>query len=131
MVGGQEDCMNALSVHQPWASHIASGRKSIEMRSWLPPHRMIGRDILIVSSKTIDERFQHLAIDGAPLGQSLCVATLIDAFKYSESFGPMSMWDGPWDGFAWVFLNVRMVKPFKVRGWPRFFEVHDDLIKFA
>ena len=41
--------MKALSVKQPWASLIASGKKSLEIRTWRTDHR---GPLLIVASRT-------------------------------------------------------------------------------
>ena len=39
--------MKALTLHQPWASLIACGLKTIETRDWPPPRRLIGQRIAI------------------------------------------------------------------------------------
>ena len=43
--------VKALSLHQPWASLIAAGVKSIETRSWPPPKSLIGQRIGIHAAK--------------------------------------------------------------------------------
>lgn len=37
----------ALTLHQPWASLVALGIKSIETRSWAPPKALIGERLLV------------------------------------------------------------------------------------
>ena len=44
--------MKSLTLHQPWASLIAHGVKSIETRSWAPPQSLIGQRIAIHAGKT-------------------------------------------------------------------------------
>ena len=39
--------MHALTLHQPWATLIARGIKTIETRSWPPPRNLIGQTISI------------------------------------------------------------------------------------
>ncbi len=43
--------MNCLSLHQPWASAIEVGLKSIETRSWKPPEQYIGKPLAIAAAK--------------------------------------------------------------------------------
>ena len=45
--------MNALTLHQPWASLIAHDVKKIETRSWAPPRQMIGQRIAIHAGKRV------------------------------------------------------------------------------
>ena len=44
----------ALTLHQPWATLIALGIKTIETRSWPPPRAIIGRRLAIHAGRTID-----------------------------------------------------------------------------
>ena len=39
--------MKAITLHQPWASLIAEGVKTIETRSWAPPAALWGERIAI------------------------------------------------------------------------------------
>lgn len=103
--------MKALSVKQPWASLIASGRKTIETRRWKTSYR---GPLVIVSARTPDI---------VPAGQALAVANLINC-------RPMSVLDEPaaacqkYDGaFAWIFDSVRRIDPFSVVGQPGLFEL--------
>ena len=43
--------MKAISLHQPWASLIAEGIKTIETRTWAPPKALIGQRIAIHAAK--------------------------------------------------------------------------------
>ena len=45
--------MKALTLHQPWASLIADGRKTIETRSWPPPRTLVGERIAIHAGRQI------------------------------------------------------------------------------
>ena len=45
--------MKALTLHQPWASLIAHGVKSIETRSWAPPQSLVGQRIAIHAGKNV------------------------------------------------------------------------------
>lgn len=39
--------MRALTLHQPWATLIALGIKTIETRSWPPPRNLMGQTVAI------------------------------------------------------------------------------------
>ena len=43
--------MKAISLHEPWASLIASGHKTLETRSWRPPKLLVGCTIAIHAAK--------------------------------------------------------------------------------
>ena len=98
--------MRALSVREPWASLIASGEKTLEIRSGRTHYR---GPLLICATQ--------------PSGNALCVADVIDCRPMTPldcdaarvSFRP--------GHFAWVLANVRPIKPFAVRGRRGIFEV--------
>ena len=46
--------MRALTLHQPWATLIALGIKTIETRSWPPPAGMLGQTIAIHAGRTLE-----------------------------------------------------------------------------
>lgn len=106
--------MKALSIKQPWANLIASGKKTIETRKWKTDYR---GPLLIVSAKVPDI---------APAGFALAVAKLVDC-------RPMSVLDEPeaqcrkYEGaFAWVLEDIRPITPLLVRGELRIFDVPVD-----
>ena len=45
--------MKAITLHQPWATLIADGAKTIETRSWRPPQTLIGQRIVIHAGKRL------------------------------------------------------------------------------
>ena len=49
--GGLPD--KALTLHQPWASLVAAGAKTIETRSWQPPADLVGQRIAIHAGKQL------------------------------------------------------------------------------
>ena len=52
--------MKALSLHQPWATLIADGVKTIETRSWSPHRNQIGRRIGIHASRFVAIKRNHI-----------------------------------------------------------------------
>lgn len=60
--------MDAISLHQPWASLIACGAKPYETRDWAPPARLIGERIAICAAKHIDSGTAEFAEELMTLG---------------------------------------------------------------
>jgi len=56
----------ALSVRQPWAELLISGRKTVEIRTWAPDYR--GRLWLHAGLKANSELEQRFGLDGAYKG---------------------------------------------------------------
>jgi hypothetical protein len=96
--------MKGLSVKQPWANLIASGRKTIETRTWSTGYR--GR-LLIVSSKKPDI---------APAGAAVCMVALVGCRHMRCSDEPAAccgIYPGAW---AWLLEDVEAVEPVPIRG---------------
>ena len=60
--------MKAVSIKQPWASLIAAGIKTLEIRPWPTEHR--GKLVICSSRRPV---LEHL-----PLGQALCTVEVVD-----------------------------------------------------
>ena len=103
--------MHALSVKQPYAEWIASGEKKIEYRTWRAP-RIVGKDLLIVASKSPGEGY-----DGEALGVAICVVRVAG----------MRGGDGDWE---WDLTNPRRVDPVAVRGFAALYTVADDQVVY-
>ena len=98
--------MKCLSVKQPHASMIASGKKKIETRTWRTDYR---GDILIVASRS--PRMGNL-----PTGKSLCIVRLVDCrpmIKADEARACCELYDG---AYAWDIDNIRPVAPINISG---------------
>jgi len=105
--------MKAISLHQPWASMIASGKKTIETRRW--PTRYRG-DLLIVSSK-------QPIVPGLPSGKALCIVELYGCERFRIYHEPQACCQWFPTGYAWLLRNIRPIEPFAVRGSQGFYEV--------
>ena len=80
--------MYAITLHQPWASLIALGVKTVETRSWPAPARLMGQTIAIHAGKRVvrkpgiaveNEMRAHLGEDwhrSIPAGAVLATTTL-------------------------------------------------------
>jgi hypothetical protein len=107
--------MKAISLHQPYASMIASGKKTIETRRYRTRYR---GDLLICSTKKPHEYYP-----GLPRGMALCVVTLCDCRPMSKKHEKQACcrkYEGAW---SWFLQNIRKIKPFPVTGRQGFFNV--------
>jgi len=96
--------MKALSIKQPWANMIASGKKTIETRTWRTNYR---GPLLIVSSRT--PRIE-------PAGYALAVAELIDCRPMTKDDEEKACCQIYPRAQAWVLTNIRRIDPFPVNG---------------
>lgn len=97
--------MKALSVKQPWASLIVSGKKTVECRSWSTKYR---GELVICASK--GDKF---SADGIllPGGVALGVVELIDCrpmFKkdLAASLVPKEWYHDVLQGFALIHCQL-------------------------
>lgn len=111
--------VKALSLHQPYASLICCGKKTIETRRW--PTSYFG-DLLICSTKTP-------IIEGGPYlyGYALCVVEVVACrmmLRGDEEAACCTIYHG---AYAWMLKNIRpLTKPFGVRGNRKIFEIDVD-----
>lgn len=111
--------MKAVSIKQPWASLIAAGIKTLEIRAWPTVHR---GPLLICSSR-------RPVIDGHRHGVSLCIVDVTDCRAMQHGDVPFACVDQFYPGqFAWILENVRLVKPVPVLGQLRLFDVPDKSV---
>ena len=93
--------MKAITLHQPWASLIAHGVKTIETRSWAPPRVLIGERIAIHAGMKREQSGRlhpatHAAIldlygigwgDRIPMGAVVATALLENSFQFKALDG--------------------------------------------
>lgn len=110
--------MNALSVKQPWAGLIGSGRKPIETRTWFTTYR---GDLLICSSKTrIHPNKVGMHYYQGPLcfmnAQTICLVKLVDCVEMTKEHEKAAMCPVYPDAWAWILEDIREVKHLPVKG---------------
>lgn len=113
--------MKALSIRNPYAHLILCGEKDYEYRTWQTDYR---GDILICSSA-------NPKIKDTICGYALVIVRLNDIFEVTaKNYKEYGLEEKP-DGklYAWQLTNVRVVKPFPVKGKLNFYEVADELIE--
>lgn len=121
--------MKALSIRQPWASLIASGRKTIELRTWTTKYR--GPLVVCAGSArsaTVDgKRVRVVEGDATPLGVVLCVVDLVDVRASTDADAEHAFCQPMPAEFAWVLENARPVQALAVSGKLGLFTPDDAL----
>jgi hypothetical protein len=127
--------MKALSVQQPFAFEILSGKKNIEVRSWDTLHR---GDLLLCSSakpafsrdemEEIEEEYECNFL----YGQALCVVRVVDVRLMEKGDDEGALMDeiDP-EAYSWVLDDIRPIVPFPVKGKQGLFDVDDGLIELS
>ncbi len=120
--------MKALSLKQPWAELVVSGKKTIEIRKWNAKFR---GEFLIHAGKNTDAKAEaELGFKNLPEGCVVGKATLTGVKKYGskEDFEKDSgrhfasgWWHPRAHGF--VLTNAQRLEPKQVKGRLNFFEV--------
>ena len=137
--------MKAISLHQPWASLMACGAKSVETRSWKTGHR--GPLLICSTAKQMTKEtikfLQHDYVQAAltshfgvkevlpehfSYGTAICMVELygvmpvekMHVFEREKTFGDYS--EGR---FGWITMLARPVQLVQIKGKQRIFEVDD------
>ena len=103
--------MKALSIKEPWASLIISGKKNIETRTWKTKYR--GPVLLYVSKNPKSDIS----------GKAFATAEIIDCLemvKDDERFACCEMYP---KANSWFLDNIKPIKPFEVKGQLGLFEI--------
>jgi ASCH domain len=100
-----------LSIQQPWAWAIASGKKKVENRSWSTPYR--GTVFIHASSKLnrdgvewIRKQFGIRVPEGLTQSAVIAVAELKDVVRRRQAARFGKWFEGP---YGFVFGNVRQL----------------------
>lgn len=111
--------MMTLSIRQPWASLIARGIKTLEVRCWSTNYR--GPVLIVAGGRHWGKRKLRalpnpVPIEDGPRGVTLCVVDLVDVrVARSEDEGRALVKPGETD-FVWQFENPRPVPQVPCRG---------------
>jgi ASCH domain len=111
--------MKALTVKQPWAAVIASGRKKIENRTWPTSHR---GPLAIHAGKTPSadarELMEHFDLDPAAVtyGAVVAIVNVVDCVALDDL--PPELRDDPFaEGpFCWLLSEARIITPIHCKG---------------
>jgi hypothetical protein len=120
--------MKALSLKQPWAELVVSGRKTIEIRKWNTKYR--GEFFVHASLNTNSEACKKYGLADLPKGCIVGKADLIDVKKYrtKEEFEKdagkhfaRDWWHPKAHGF--ILKNAQRLPLKPLKGKLNFFEV--------
>ena len=129
--------MKAICVRQPWASLIAAGVKTVEVRSWNAHYR---GPLVIVASGTravsedgrAAEARYGLDDDALPRGAALCVVQMQDSRPMRPDDAEAACCPFDAEAFAWVEAEVRAFpKPIPMPGQLSFFRPRSRIVKAA
>ncbi len=125
--------MKALSLKQPFAELVVSGRKTVELRKWNTRFR--GEFFVHASKNTDKKRCESLGFKNLPEGMIVGKAELVSVIKYEKSEDlerdkdlhfALDFYDVPVYGF--VLKNIRRGKPVALKGALGFFNVNSDVL---
>jgi hypothetical protein len=122
-----EETVRALSVRQPWASLIAEGYKTIELRSWFTHYR---GPLAIVAARDPDRRgIEEHGRRDRPRQMIVAVANLVDVRPATPTDAKRAMVAAVADGlYAWVLKDVRaLAEPVRCSGRQGLFRVPKSL----
>ena len=110
--------MKALSVRQPYAHLIATGKKTVECRSWRTDYR--GPLLICASGRVVTYKGERLEP-----GSALCIVELVDIRPFLKKHCPMACMPyapdpGSW---AWMLQKAILIDPFPVKGKLHLYEV--------
>lgn len=120
--------MKTLAVRQPWATHIAEGSKTIEVRTWRTAYR--GPLLIVASGKPLKLENDDGEAETLPTQCLVCVVDLIDCRPWLRGEAKAACLD-EWDtGFwGWHLANPRHVRPMPHKGKLKIYETNDTGIE--
>jgi hypothetical protein len=116
--------LTAITLHQPWASLIAAGKKHYETRSWSTDYR---GPIAIHAGKKFEQdesliNLLEISATEVPLGAVVAIAEMTDCILMTEEFisqqTETELRCGDWkvDRYAFKFENVRAIESIQAVG---------------
>lgn len=111
--------MKVLSLKQPFAELVVSGKKIIELRKWNTKFR---GEFLIHASKIPDKNaMEKFGFNELPCGFIVGKAKLVDVKKYNDKEEHKKdknkhLADSDWGGYGFVLENIKRIKPVEAKG---------------
>ncbi|MFC1686163.1 ASCH domain-containing protein [Nanoarchaeota archaeon] len=111
--------MKALSLKQPWAELVVSGRKKIELRKWNTKFR---GEFLIHASKVPDSKsMKRLGFEKLPCGVIVGKARLVGVKKYAnkkefEEDKNLHFGTEGWGEYGFLLKDAKKVRQIPVNG---------------
>ena len=117
--------MKVLSLKQPFAELVVSGKKKIELRKWNTNFR---GDFLIHASKSPDVKsMEKFGFENLPLGFIVGKATLTKVKNYNNEAEHIAdrdlhLADSVWGNFGFVLENPERINPIPAKGKLNFWD---------
>lgn len=109
--------VKAISIKEPWASMIANGQKTIEIRKWRTKYR--GKIVLCASKVPKSELS----------GKAFALCSLEEIRPMKESDKKLSGGIYLKDHFTWILKDIKKINTFPVKGKMGIFEIDSTLKK--
>lgn len=125
MPGGKKAPMKALSLKQPFAELVVSGRKTIELRKWNTKFR---GPFLIHASQSVDRAaMERFGFKELPRGCIVGKAVLVDVKRYANAAEHAKDKDkhlanSMWGTYGFVLEGTGRVTPRRAKGRLGFWE---------
>ncbi len=123
--------MKALSLKQPYAELVVSGKKSIELRKWKTNFR---GEFLVHASKVSDyEAMKKWGFKALPTGFIVGKAVLVGVKEYKdkkefEKDQSKHVADSSFGSFGFILKNAERINPLiPVKGKLNFWEYKDEI----
>jgi predicted transcriptional regulator len=117
--------MKVLSLKQPYAELVISGKKTIELRKWKTKFR---GTFLIHASKTPDKKdMERFKFDELPLGFIIGQVDLVDVKNYEnekehQKDKDKHLANSFWGNYGFVLKNPKRINPVEAKGKLGFWE---------
>ncbi|MBX4212508.1 ASCH domain-containing protein [Candidatus Pacearchaeota archaeon] len=115
--------MKVLSLKQPFAELVVSGRKTIELRKWTTQFR---GEFLVHASQNVDkEAMGRFGFDELPTGCIIGKATLVDVKSYEDEdeFNRDSshhLASREWGNYGFILRDAERMDPIYCKGSLKF-----------
>jgi predicted transcriptional regulator len=111
--------MKTLSLKQPFAELVVSGKKTIELRNWNTKFR--GKFLIHASKTPNSKAMKRFGFDKLPVGVIIGEAELIEVKKYGNDSEHKKdknkhLADSYWGKYGFVLKNARRIKPIEAKG---------------
>ncbi len=118
--------MKALSLKQPYAELVVSGRKKIELRKWSTHFR---GEFIIHASKSVDkEAMNRFGFIELPTSCTVGKATLVDVKKYENQEehskdNSLHLANSDWGRYGFVLEDAKRIKETPLKGKLGFWDI--------
>lgn len=123
--------MKVLSLKQPFAELVISGKKTIELRNWNTKFR--GKFLVHASLVPDKNAMVKFGFKGLPLGQIIGEVELIEVKKYKtqeehKKDKDKHLADDSWGQYGFVLMNAKRMLPIDAKGKLSFWEFNSSKV---